>query len=221
MKILIACEESQRVCAAFRERGHEAYSCDILAPSGGRPEWHIQGDVILLLNGNVSFTTLDGMYHRINGKWDMIIAFPPCTHLAISGARYFEQKRKDGRQQLAALFFMQIVLAECEKIAIENPVGIMSTLYRKPDQIIQPYQFGHPVSKKTCLWLKGLPPLHSTNVVPYEKIHSRGKSGGYSGNSWYVRDENGKIIPWNDPRTAKERSKTYPGIAAAMAEQWG
>lgn len=105
---------------------------------------------------------------------------------------------------MAALFFMQIVLADCEKIAVENPVGIMSTLYRKPDQIIQPYQFGEPVSKKTCLWLKGLPLLHSTNVVPYEKIHSKGKA-----------------VSWRDPRTAKERSKTYPGIAAAMAEQWG
>ena len=205
MKVLIACEESQRVCIAFRERGHEAYSCDIQECSGGHPEWHIKDDVLKILNDD----------------WDLIIAHPPCTDLAVSGARYFARKRADGSQQKSIDFFMRFTDLKCEKVAIENPVCIMSTIWRKPDQIIQPWQFGHPVSKKTCLWLKGLPKLIPTNIVAYEKIHSAGKSGGYSGNSWYAKDENGKILAWNDPRTAKERSKTFPGIANAMAEQWG
>ena len=222
MKVLVACEESQRVCIAFRNKGHEAYSCDILECSGGRPEWHIKGDVLPLLNAlSKTFITMDGKIHTVNGPWDMIIACPPCTNLAVSGARYFEQKRKDGRQQRSIDFFLKFAKADCKKIAIENPVGIMSTVYKKPDQIIQPYFFGHPVSKKTCLWLKGLPLLKPTKIIEPEKIHSKGKTGGYSGNSWYVRDENGKILSWNDPRTAKIRSKTYPGIAEAMADQWG
>ena len=164
---------------------------------------------------------MDGTRHLIEGKWDLIIAHPPCTDLAVSGARYFEQKRKDGRQQKSIEFFMQFVHADCERIAIENPIGIMSTHYRKPDQIIQPYWFGHPVSKATCLWLKGLPNLVPTKMVEPERIHSKGRTGGYSGPSWYVRDENGKILSWSDPRTAKERSKTYWGLAEAMGEQWG
>ncbi len=164
---------------------------------------------------------MDGTRHLIEGKWDLIIAHPPCTDLAVSGARYFEQKRKDGRQQKSIEFFMQFVHADCERIAIENPIGIMSTHYRKPDQIIQPYWFGHPVSKATCLWLKGLPNLVPTKMVEPERIHSKGRTGGYSGPSWYVKDENGKILSWNDPRTAKERSKTYWGLAEAMGEQWG
>ena len=205
MRVLVACEESQEVCKAFRALGHEAYSCDIQECSGGHPEWHIQGDVLPFLNE----------------KWDLIIAHPPCTDLAVSGARYFARKRADGTQQKSIDFFMKFTDLPCEKIAIENPVCIMSTIWRKPDQIIQPWQFGHPVSKKTCLWLKGLPKLIPTNIVEYEKIHSAGKSGGYSGNSWHAKDENGKILAWNDPRTAKARSKTFPGIAKAMAEQWG
>ena len=220
MKILVACEESQAVTIELRKLGHEAYSCDIIECSGGHPEWHIMQDVLPLLNGKCEFKTCDGDIHTIDSKWDMIIAFPPCTHLAVSGSRFFEQKRKDGRQQQGIDFFIKFVNADCEKIAIENPVGIMSTYYRKPNQIIQPYEFGHPYSKKTCLWLKGLLELIPTNIVEYEKIHSAGKSGGYSGNSWHVKDENGKIIPYNDPRTAKARSKTFPGIAKAMAEQW-
>lgn len=221
MKILIACEYSQRVCTAFREKGHEAYSCDILPCEGGHPEWHVMGDVLPLLNGDCEFTTMDLTLHRVEGKWDMIIAHPPCTHLAVSGAKFFAEKQKDGRQQKAIVFFMQMALANCDKVAVENPICIMSSAWRKPDQIIQPWQFGHPVSKSTCLWLKGLPLLEPTNIVEPERIHSKGKSGGYSGASWYVKDENGKIISWNDPRTAKERSKTYEGIAKAMAEQWG
>lgn len=227
MKVLIACEESQRVCTAFRELGHEAYSSDILHPSGGHPEWHVLGDVLEILNGNTHFLTMDGKQHDV-GKWDLIIAHPPCTFLTIAANRYYNVERygekaieRLANREKAIEFFMEFVNANCDKIAIENPVGVINTRYRKPDQIIHPYQFGHPVSKKTCLWLKGLPKLEPTNVVEPEIIHSKGKSGGYSGPSWYVTDENGKILSWRDPRTAIARSKTYPGIAEAMAEQWG
>lgn len=218
MKILIACEESQTVCKAFRAKGHEAYSADIQEPSGGHPEWHILGDVIPLIDGDCTFTTMDGIQHQIDGEWDMIIAHPPCTDLAVSGARWFAQKRADGRQQRSIEFFMRFTNAKCKRIAIENPVCIMSTIYRKPDQIVQPYQFGHHARKSTCLWLKNLSPLKPTNIVDPGEIIGKGFSVGAS--LAYARDENGKIIPWNDPRTAKARSKTYEGIAAAMADQW-
>lgn len=184
MKILVACEESQAVTIELRRLGHEAYSCDIEPCSGGHPEWHLQVDALELLKM----------------KWDMILAFPPCTHLAVSGARYFEQKRKDGRQQAAIDFFMRFANADCPKIAIENPVGIMSTVWKKPDQIIQPWQFGHGETKKTCLWLKGLPPLIPTEIVE-----------GREQRIW-------KMPPSED--RAKNRAKTFPGIARAMAEQW-
>ena len=206
MKILVACEESQAVTKELRRLGHEAYSCDIEQCSGGHPEWHINGDVIPLLNGGFEFTTMDGERHAISGRWDMIIAFPPCTDLAVSGARHFAKKRADGRQQASIDFFMQFANADCPRIAIENPIGIMSSKWRKPDQIIQPWQFGHPETKKTCLWLKNLQPLEETeNVYAYmmtlpEKERSR--------------------IHWMGSGHAKERSKTYPGIARAMAEQW-
>lgn len=236
MKILIACEESQTVCKAFREKGHEAYSCDIQECSGGHPEWHIQDDVLKIINGNCSFITMSGEIHNIWSKWDLIIAHPPCTHLAVSGARHFERKRKDGSQKEAIEFFCKLLNADCEKIAVENPVCIISGEYVlkyypeiakkyglpiKPMQTIQPYEFGHPVSKKTCFWLKGLQKLTPTNIVEPDVIHSAGKSGGYSGALWHAVDENGKIIAWNDPRTAKIRSKTFQGVAKAMAEQWG
>lgn len=149
LKILVACEESQAVTIELRKLGHEAYSCDIIPCSGGHPEWHIQQDVTPLLKE----------------KWDMIIAFPPCTHLCVSGARHFEQKRKDGRQQQGIDFFMMFANADCPRIAIENPIGIMSSVWRKPDQIIQPWMFGDKFSKSTCLWLKGLPNLVPTNIV--------------------------------------------------------
>lgn len=165
MKILVACEESQAVTKELRALGHEAYSCDIIDQSGGRPEWHIMQDVLPLLNGRCSFTTTEGSRHDVAGKWDMIIAFPPCTHLAVSGARYFAEKRADGRQQAAIDFFMKFANADCPRIAIENPVGIMSTRWRKPDQIIQPWQFGHGETKATCLWLKGLPLLRPTRIA--------------------------------------------------------
>ncbi len=201
MKVLVACEESQRVCIEFRRLGHEAYSCDIEPCSGGHEEWHIQQDVLPLLNGNCEFRTVDGVLHRIDGRWDMIIAFPPCTHLAVSGARYFKEKRKDGRQQQGIVFFMRFVDVDCERVAIENPVGIMSTYYRKPDQIIQPWQFGCGEVKKTCLWLKGLQNLFPTKIVE-----------GREQRIW-------KMPPGEN--RSKERSKTFPGIAKAMAEQWG
>ena len=204
MKILIACEESGRVTEEFRRLGHEAYSCDILPTSGAHPEWHIQGDVIPLLSQ----------------KWDMIIAFPPCTYLTVTGNRWFSEKygakaeeRKRKRKD-AALFFMQFANADCPRIAIENPVGYMNTSWKKPTQIIQPWQFGEPFEKKTCLWLKGLEKLQSTGEVkppPRTKYKS-----GRTMPAWYAD-------AWKLPKEerAKLRSKTFPGIARAMAEQWG
>lgn len=201
MNVLIACEESQVVCKAFRERGHRAYSADLQDCSGGCPEWHIKGDCLPLLNGNCLFHTQDGREHIIIGRWDLIIAHPPCTDLAVSGARWFKEKQADGRQQRSIDFFMRFVNADCEKIAIENPVCIMSRKYRKPDQIIQPWMFGHGEMKTTCLWLKGLPKLEPTDIVE-----------GREQKCW-------KMAP--SPDRAKNRSKTYPGIAKAMAKQWG
>lgn len=162
MKVLVACEESQAVTIELRRLGHEAYSCDIQACSGGHPEWHLKHDVIPLLSE----------------KWDMIIAFPPCTDLAVSGARHFAKKRADGRQQRSIDFFMRFVNADCPKIAIENPIGIMSSVYRKPDQIIQPYQFGDHARKSTCLWLKGLPKLEPTDIVDPGEIVRGGVQRG-------------------------------------------
>lgn len=197
MKVLVACEESQAVTIELRKLGHEAYSCDILPCSGGHPEWHLQEDVIPLLKQ----------------KWDMIIAFPPCTHLAVSGAAWFEQKRKDGRQQQGIDFFMVFANADCPRIAIENPVGIMSSKWRKPDQIIQPWMFGDSFSKKTCLWLKGLPVLKPTNIV--DKGERTVFKSGVSMPKWYA--DAWKLSP---EERSVARSKTFPGIAKAMATQW-
>lgn len=224
MRVLVACEESQRVCEAFRKRGHEAFSCDIIDPSGGHPEWHIKADVLPLLNGDCTFKTLDTHTHTQEGPWDMIIAFPPCTDLAVSGARWFREKQKDFRQQKSVAFFMHFVLAHCDRIAVENPIGIMSSIYKKPTQIIQPYEFGHRTRKATCLWLKGLNPLLPTEIVEPEINRytcKNGKKVSYGKGLDMAFDESGKIIPWNDPRTARVRSRTYIGIAEAMAEQWG
>ena len=218
-KVLVACEESQTVCKAFRARGFEAYSCDIQDCSGGHPEWHIKGNVLRLLNGDISFKTVGGCDVTINGKWDLIIAHPPCTDLAVSGARHFAKKQKDGRQQKSIVFFMETALAWCDHVAVENPVCIMSSAWRKPDQIVQPYMFGHPYRKSTCLWLRGLPKLKATKVVDPGDFDEYGFSKNFA--TRYAKDENGKILSWNDPRTAKARSKTPEGLAEAMAKQWG
>ena len=218
MKVLVACEESQRVCNAFCDKGHEAYSCDIQKCSGGNPERHILGDCIPILNGNCAFKTQDGKFHTIDSKWDLIIAHPPCTRLCNSGQRwlywgdeeYRERKKKE--QNKAIEFFMAFVNADCDKIAIENPSGIMSTKYRKPDQTYNPYDFeGETECKKTCLWLKGLPPLQPTQNLPKEK-----RTQGI----WKAHFD-GKAYAWNNPETAKLRSKTPMGVAKAMAKQWG
>lgn len=220
MKVLVACEESQRVCIEFRKKGHEAYSCDILECSGGHPEWHIQENVMPLITGKTSFLTCDNMYHRIE-KWDLIIAHPPCTYLTVTANRWYNIKKygksaimRIESRELAVEFFMYFVNANCDKIAIENPIGYMSTYYRKPDQIIQPYMFGDPARKSTCLWLKGLPKLRPTDVVKPEIIHY--KNGKGTDNPWHM---NTMKLPKEE--RSRERSKTFPGIAKAMAEQWG
>lgn len=235
MKVLIACEESQTVCKAFRERGFEAYSCDIQNCSGGHPEWHICEDVLPILNGNCKFSTIDGTEHSILGNWDLIIAHPPCTHLAVSGAMWFENKIKDGRQEQAILFFMKFLHSNCKRVAVENPVGIISGTYvsrhfpqlsfdyglpRKPQQVIQPWMFGDNCVKTTCLWLKGLPLLVPSVIeqpqMEYKEWINKktGKKGRQS--LWYY--EAFKLPP---EERARVRSKTFDGIAKAMAEQWG
>jgi len=204
MRILVACEESQAVTKRLRAKGHEAFSCDILPCSGGKPEWHLQQDVTELLKQ----------------KWDMIIAFPPCTFLTVTGNRWFNIERygdkaikRHADRKEAIDFFMMFANADCEKIVIENPVGIMSTHYQKPNQIINPYQFGDPFEKKTCLWIKGLLNLKPTEIVepPKRTEFASGKSMP----TWYAD-------AWKLPKEerAKLRSKTFPGIANAMAEQW-
>ena len=221
MKILIACEESQAVCKAFRAKGHEAFSCDIIECSGGYPEWHIMQDVVPLLNGNCNFKTADGTDHRINSKWDMIIAFPPCTYLTVTGNRWFDVMKYGKKAQsrwndrcIAICFFLRIAFADCEKIAIENPIGCMSTYFRKPDQIIHPYMFGDPARKATCFWLKGLEPLTPTDIVEPKII--RYKNGKGTDSPWHM--ETMSLPP---AERSKARSKTPTGIACAMADQWG
>lgn len=210
MKVLVACEESQRVCKAFREKRHEAYSCDIMECSGGHNEWHIMQDVIPLLNGNCEFETVDGIKHKIEGKWDLIIAHPPCTYLSNAGARFLYPKGVLNENRLnlglaAKEFFMQLYNADCEKICIENPVP--SKVYGLPpySQTVQPYEHGHPFKKKTCFWLKNLPLLQPTDIVDVRE------STKIAGN-WF--NKGGKD-------RQKNRAKTFSGIAKAMAEQWG
>lgn len=221
MRVLVACEESQRVCISFRERGHEAYSCDLLPCSGGHPEWHIQGNVLSILepgmDGWIEFYTQDNYYHGFLGGWDLIIAHPPCTRLCSSGQRwlYYGDKeyrdKKIDEQENAIRFFLCFVGLDCPKVAIENPVGIMSTLYRKPDQIYNPYNFeGERERKKTCLWLKGLPKLK----------HTQEKTDQITTEIWHA-NFNGKQYGYNDPVVKVLRSRTPWGVARAMAEQWG
>ena len=223
MNVLIACEESQRVCTAFREKGHNAFSCDILPCGGGHPEWHIQGDVLPLLNGaaddfccRIDFYTQNGDWHELPWKWDLIIAHPPCTYFSTAGANWLfrggkldEERYKKGLEMKN--LFMAIYNADCEKIAIENPVVMKIWELPKHTQEIQPYQFGHPFTKKTRLWLKGLPELKSTEVVePVAKWVS-------CGNRTNREKQNQAVCK----AFTSERSKTFEGIAKAMADQWG
>lgn len=224
MNVLIACEESQEVCKAFRARGHRAFSCDIQECSGGHPEWHIQGDVLPLLNGNCAFKTSDTHTHTQAGQWDLIIAHPPCTYLTITGNRWFDvekygdkAKERMKERYKAIVFFMHFALANCEHIAVENPVGIMGSSYRSADQVIQPWMFGHPTVKKTCLWLKGLPKLQPTNIV---EVDTSDVYEYVAKNGHIKRDSRNRSKCKTEDRS-KHRSKTFPGIAKAMAEQWG
>lgn len=225
MKVLIACEESQRVCMAFREKGHEAYSCDIQPCSGGHPEWHIQDDVLNFIDGrgtpNLSMFVLaeSGDVIEIPEKWDLIIAHPPCTYLSNAGARwlYAGGKLNTGRYQSGLdgkKFFMAMLNADCPRIAVENPIP--SRIYGLPEytQIIQPYEFGEPWSKKTCLWLKGLEPLQPTNILTEYKPYCSSGSYSTAHNPKYKGAS-------RKGGSAKSRSKTFEGIANAMAEQWG
>lgn len=216
--VLIACEESQRVCMAFRKMGHDAYSCDIIEPSGGHPEWHIKGDALEIINGGI-FYTMNGDLYEVR-RWDMIIAHPPCTYLTNTGNRWFnierygdKARKREGEREKSVAFFYEFVLADCDKIAIENPIGHMSTRYRKPDQIIQPYEFGNPARKATCLWLKGLPKLKPTKIVKPEIKQYKAKTGRIKSFSADYGSGNAD--------SSSRRSKTYTGIAKAMAEQWG
>lgn len=220
MKVLIACEESQAVCIEGRKLGHEVYSCDIQPCSGGHPEWHIQADVIPLLNGNCTFTTMDGVEHRIDGKWDMIIAHPPCTYLtAASAVRVFNKDHTIKDQEryekgfAAASFFEALLNADCPQIAVENPVIMKCFGLPHYNQKIEPFMFGDPWRKRTCLWLKSLPQLKATNVVE--------PKGLWVGSTCANRDpEIYTRYKLTNIRDSKLRAKTFPGIAKAMAEQW-
>jgi len=205
-RILVACEESQAVTKAFRKLGFEAYSCDLLPCSGNNPDWHFQEDMFEVI--------------KREPKFDLMIAFPPCTDLAVSGARHFERKIADGSQQKSIEFFMNVINADIERIVVENPIGIMSGKYRKPDQIVQPWQFGDKAQKSTCLWLKNVPKLLPTDIVEkgefFEFISKKGEKKRMP--MWYYQ-------ALQDAKTPEERrtlrSKTFQGIADAMAKQWG
>lgn len=226
--VLIACEESQRVCEAFRKRGFVAFSCDIQDCSGNHPEWHIKDDALKIINGNCAFSTQDQQKFYLKGQWDLIIAHPPCTYLSNVATRSFSLKSTPAekvvtrweQRALAVGFFMQFITANCEHIAVENPVGFMTRAYRAPDQYINPWMFATSESdsenyhsKKTGLWLKGLPKLKPLGIIKEfncEKVY-----GKYS---------SGKNRTWEDTQSKNRssvRSKTFPGIAEAMAEQWG
>lgn len=232
MKVLVACEESQTVCKAFRAKGHEAYSCDIQPCSGGHPEWHILGDVITVLNPQkelsdngfdideyIEFSTMDGAHHEVD-RWDLIVAHPPCTYLSNAGAcRLYPKKGQLNQERYekglaAKAFFMKFLEVDCEHIAVENPIP--SKVFELPpySQIIQPYEYGHPYTKKTCLWLKGLPKLQPTDVV--EPL-----GGWVCGNAEIWKKQAAKGRVYGKEKSAKHRSKTFTGIAQAMADQWG
>ena len=206
MKVLVACEESQEVCKAFRMRGHEAYSCDIVKPSGGHPEWHILGNAIPILTGG-QVTTMNGAIHDV-GRWDLLVAHPPCTYLSNAGASFlWKGKELQADRVMKGIqgrdLFMRFWWADIPKICIENPVPSKVFCLPAYTQIIQPYEYGHPYTKRTCLWLKGLPPLFPTDIVVPEK-------------SWVMEG------PYRHNKDrAKNRSKTFVGVGQAMAEQWG
>ena len=226
MNVLVACEESQRVCISFREKGHNAFSCDIQECSGGHPEWHIKGYVLDILSpwyhsdGGYYIDFISGGFYRRVPKWDLIIAHPPCTYLSNAGAcRLYPKKGVLNNERYlkgleATHFFLRIVNADCKKICIENPIP--SKIFNLPPytQIIQPFQYGHPYTKKTCLWLKGLPKLQPTEIV-------KPLGGWVCGNSkiWKRQAAQGKV--YGKEKDAKHRAKTFWGIARAMAEQWG
>lgn len=222
LNVLIACEESQAVCKAFRERGHNAYSCDIQRCSGGKPEWHIMGDVLKVIDGFTLFGTQDDTIHAdvLNCGWDLIIAHPPCTYMSNAGAcRMYPKKGQIDEERLAKAmeakaFFMAFYNAKCPKICIENPVPLKVVGLPEKTQVIQPYEYGSPYTKKTYLWLKGLPPLTPTDIV--EPL------GPYvCGNAEIWKKQAAKGVVYGKEKSAKHRSKTFPGVARAMAEQWG
>ena len=216
MKILIACEESQTVCKAFRNKGHVAFSCDIQDCSGGFPEWHIKSDVVPLLNGNVEFITQDKKLHKINGKWDLIIAHPPCTYLTGAGAANIpKHPERIALGILASEFFEKFLNADCDKICVENPPPMKRFNLPHYSQLVRPYMFGERNNKPVALWLKNLPPLFATELVEKDNdlIIWYDKSGKRKSCSrWYNTD---------NAHHSKHRSKTFKGIAAAMAQQWG
>lgn len=231
MKILVACEESQEVTKEMRRLGHEAYSCDIIDCSGGHPEWHIIGDVLPLLNpheikidrsttrqGIEFYTNYGQTKHTICGGWDMIIAFPPCTYMTNASAVRMRVKgqidpERYAKAMEAKAFFMRFLTADCPRIAVENPTPLKIVGLPPYTQAIQPWQHGHPYTKRTCLWLKGLPPLEPTNIIkegvtPYVNGGCKDANGNY------------RLFQGRKERNPKIRSKTFPGIAAAMADQW-
>lgn len=223
VNVLVACEESQEVCKAFRERGHRAFSCDLQQCSGGRPEWHIVADASELLDGNCEFRTCDTHTHTQRGRWDLLICHPPCTFLTNAAAcRLYQGKEFGGYQKInlerlregirARDLFMKMLNADCERIAIENPIPASLFLLPPYTQTIEPYEFGDPWMKRTALWLKNLPPLQPTNIV--EPVGSW-VSGGSKKPDGTPRENQGEKF-----RDSKRKSKTFPGIARAMAEQW-
>lgn len=217
LKILIACEESQMICKAFRKLGYETYNCDLQECSGGHPEWHIQENVLSLLKGHCQFKTQDGIIHSIHQKWDLIVAHPPCTYMSKAGARWMFPKagqldlKRYEQAMDAKKFFMEFINADCDHIVIENPTPLKIVDLPKPTQIIQPYQFGDPYSKRTLLWIKGLPKLVPTNIlddfVPWMPSNTGGLARGKGGSRGIAHD-------------AKTGSKTFPGIADAIATQY-
>ena len=226
LNILIACEESQIVCCEFRKLGHNAFSCDIEPCSGGHPEWHIQGDVLQLLNGNCDFKTMNENLHHLQSKWDIIVAFPPCTYLTNAGVRHFSPKCNTPEKINERLKFRKDAAEFFMKIAIENPVGYMNTIFRNPDQIIHPYYFAANESdfenyqmKRTCLWLKGLPTLKKvSNLHKPQPLYFNIDKNGKKKNRYWCESLS---VKGGQKERAKARSKTFPGVAKAMAEQWG